>query len=172
MGKLDWKRGRFSADWETSEIHRALRGYQNNYGDSVAYYRFDREDSVVNDIYDEGAGVGKVYKTPFDLPVLHVIHQDGPNEDTETGFYYNDDLSLTASFDQLSRIGITQADVLHQNYLKDRLVYDGKVFRVTHMDVMGQIQRLDIVIGINATQVKPDELVNDEQFAKWAALPG
>lgn len=168
MGRLDHKRGRFHADFETNEIQDALEGHHRQVGDTVSWYRFDRDDSEMNDIYDEGDGVGKVYNGPYTVPILHVTREEGLNQDTDIGFYYNDDVHMTASFAQLVAVGFTKMDIEHQTYLKDRVVYDGRVFRVTRIEVLGQIQRRDIVVGIDLTQVKPDELVNDQQFARYA----
>lgn len=165
MSRLDRKRGRFHNDFETDEINRALAGWQSVNGDTVDYYRFDREDSVENDIYDEGSGQGKVYKLIPEVPVLHVIHTEGPNADTENGFYYNDDLHLTASFDLLDRVGLKGMDLDHQTFLKDRLVYDERVWRITSISVLGQIQRRDVIVSMEATQVHRDELVDDAQFS-------
>jgi hypothetical protein len=168
MARLDWKRGRFGADYETYEINSALSGYQSNFGDVIDYYRFIKSESRVNDIYDEGDLVGKVFADPIRLPVLHVIHQEGPNEDEDTGFYYNDDLNVTASFSQITRAGLTLADLETQRYLKDRMVYNGKPFRVTAINILGQIQQRDVIVGIEGTQLRGDELVNDLQFAQWS----
>lgn len=168
MGRLDAKAGRFSANWETAQIHGALHGFQHNFGDYVYWYRFLAVPvSVMDAVYDEGAGIGKVYAPPIRLPVLHVTRQEGPNEDRDSGFYTNDDIHVTAGFDQLLRTGLKALDIETQSYLKDRIVYDDRVFRVTSINVLGQIQRGDVVVGIDATQVRVDELVNDQQFAAW-----
>lgn len=165
MGRLDWKRGRFNSDFETQEIHHGLRGYQNSQaGDHVLYWRFDFENSEIDDIYDEGFGEGKVYRPPVDLQVLHATHDEGGNQNTDMGFYFNDNLYVSASYDQLYRTGLTFQDVDHQTYLKDRVLYDGRVFRVTQMSILGQIRNRDTIVSIEGTQVKPDELVNDPQF--------
>lgn len=170
MSRLDWKRGRFDSDFETQEIHRGLRGYQNaQAGDEIAYYRFDRANSEMDDVYDEGFGEGKVYHPPVDLQVLHVTHDEGENQDTDKGFYFNDSLYITASFDQLYRAGLTFQDIQHDGYLKDRIQYDGRIFRVQQIHILGQIEKRDIVVSIEATQVKPDELVNDPMFAEFSA---
>jgi len=36
------------------------------------------------------------------------------------------------------------------------------------INVLGQIQRRDLIVSIEATQVRGDELVNDAQFAKYS----
>lgn len=168
MSRMDWKHGKFSETYEVNEIHASLYGHQHNFGDFVDWYRFLAEESHMHDIYDEGEGVGRVYADPINIPVIHATHEEGMNDDLETGFYFNDILHISASFSQITRAGLSRMDVETQNFLKDRIVYDSRVFRVTEISVLGQIRRRDIVVGVQATQVKPDELVNDLQFAKWA----
>lgn len=171
MSRLDWKRGRWTATQETLEIHGALYGWQHNFGDEIEYYRFLSEDSYTNTIYDEGDRVGKVYAPVLYVPCLHVTHSDGIKEQNDTGLYFNDGLYITCSFSQFTRVGLTYVDLDHQQYLNDRLVYDRKVFGVESIYVLGQIQERDIIVSIEASQVKPDELVNDSQWAAYANLP-
>lgn len=172
MSRLDWKHGRFNSESETREIHGALFGHQRNFGDHVDYYRFLRGDSRMHDIYDEGFQEGRVFKPPFPLPVIHVTHQEGPNDDDTRGFYFNDEISISASFEQITQVGLTRMDLEHQTYLRDRVVYDGRVFRLTSISVLGQIQGRDLIVSMNGTQLKPSELVNDQQFAQWAQMSG
>lgn len=168
-GRLDRKRGRFNIDFETNEIMAGLRGAQAVGGDYIDYYRFDSEDSAKDDIYDEGTGAGRTYVGPVDLPVWHVMHMEGGQDVEEAGLYYRDSLHVTILFDTFQKVGLTQADLVHQHYLRDRIVYNDKVFAVTKMDVMGQIQQRDVVISVDAEQVRSDELVGDKQFARWSA---
>lgn len=168
MGRLDFESGRFSPDYETKEIAETLRGWQSEFGDNVLYYRYWGEQSQVHDIWDEASGVGRVWHPPHEIEVLHVTRLEGTPEERAQGLYYNDSLFLTASYEQLKRLGMTELDLTHQSYLRDRIVYDFRVFRVTGIRVMGQIQRRDVMVSIDATQVKPDEMVNDEQFAEFA----
>lgn len=169
MGRLDWKRyGRFNANYETTEIMATLRGRQSEVGERVQYYRFSHTDAAGDDLYDEGAGQGKVFTGPYRIPVLHAIHNQGPSQDTPQGQYTVDNLSLTASFEALRVMGFTDMDIEHEKYLADRLIYDDTVFRLTSISVLGQIQNRDIIVGMECTQVNPDELVNDAQFARWS----
>lgn len=169
MGRLDFGSGRFDADYETNEIHEALQGWATEFGDNVLYYRYWGSESQVHDIWDEATGVGRVWHPPHEIEVLHVTHAEGGNEDrAEMGQYYNDTLYLTASYDQLRRLGMTELDLQHQTYLNDRIVYDYRVFRVTRLQVMGQIQSRDVIVSIEGTQVKPDEMLNDLGFEAFA----
>lgn len=172
MGRVDFKRGRFSVGAETRSIEKGLRGYQSVAGDVLEYWRFHRELSAVDPVYDEATGYGKVYHGPYTLPVLHVVHLQGDDlSGGDQGFYTNDTLTASAGFRQLARTGLTRLDIRTNAYLRDRLVYDQKVFRITRMTALGQIRRQDLIVAIDATQVKPDELVDDTQFAPWATDP-
>lgn len=168
MGRLDWEAGRFTVDAESKEIADAMRGWQSAYGDTVEYYRYWMEETEVNDIWDEASGQGRVWHTPDEIEVLHATHVEGQAETREQGLYYNDTLYATASFDQLRKLGMTEMDLQAQTYLRDRIVYDYRVFQVTRIQVMGQIQRRDLVVSIEGTQVKPDEMMNDRGFEKYA----
>lgn len=166
MSRLDWKEGgRFDRKAETQQIEQALRGHQNSQiEDQISYYRFWPEESEEHPVYDEPTGTGLAFHPPVDVPVLHATHGEGVNQDTDTGFYFVDDLYVTMSYSQFMRTGLTEADVLHEGYLRDRVVYDGKVFRVTTMHVTGQISQTDFVISLEGSQVKPDEYLLDPQF--------
>lgn len=173
MGRIGWKGGRFNVDYETSEIYRGLRDWQRWTGDQVHYFRFAYDQSSVDPVYGEANSPnGRIYFGPNLIPALHVIHVEGDNENTENGFYFNDSAHITLSFDQLKRTGLERMDLDTQNYLKDRFVYDTKVFRVTNVQILGQIQQKDIIVTIDGTQVKPDEMVNDLQFAQYVGNIG
>lgn len=168
MGRLDFESGRFNADHEITEMSAALRGWQTEFGDNVLWYRYWREESASNSVFDESDNAGRIYHPAAEVPVLHVTHIEGGNENRAEGMYYNDELYITASFDELTKIGFTEMDLTHYSYLRDRIVYDFRVFRVTRMQIMGQVQRRDIMVSIEGTQVKPDEMLNDIQFQAFA----
>lgn len=170
--RTDWKRGRFSVGFEDRSIAEGLRAWQSQYGDFVDYYRFLSEDSTVDPVYDEGSGEGRAYLGPIPLPCLHVVHSQGSGlaGDTE-GFYSTDTLRATCSFVQFERTGLAIPDLRNERYLKDRAVYDGKVFRITRLAALGQVQRADLIVGIEALQVNADELADDLAFRSYAVDP-
>jgi hypothetical protein len=172
MSRLDWKEGgRFDRVREQQQLDSALRGYQNaQIEDSIGYFRYWPEHSQRHPVYDEPTGTGLVFHPEIEVPVLHATHDEGGNQDTATGFYTVDSLYVTASFSQLSRTGLTEADIHTDNYLRDRIFYDGRLFRVTTMHVTGQISDVDFIVSIEATEIKRDEYILDPQFKDL--LPG
>ena len=173
MGNLSWKRGRFDVTYETTDEQDALRGRIDEVGDYFDYYRFDAADSTMDPVYDEAVGQGKVYKGPFRWPAWHVTHLNGVNENGQQGFYFNDSLNVVASVSELASLGLTDLDVNNGEYYQDRIVYppdkkQSKVYRVTNMSIVGQVQERHLVIGIECTQLKADELGDDSQFLRWS----
>ena len=167
MSRLDWKEGgRFDRMREQQEIDGALRGHQNSQvEDEIAYYRWWPERSEMHAVYDEPTGDGLVFHPEVMVPVLHATHGEGSTQDSDTGFYFVDDLYVTASFEQVARTGLTDTDIRHENYLRDRVAYDNRLFRVNAIHVTGQISHKDFVLSIEAVHLKGDELLLAPQFA-------
>ncbi|MEU7278688.1 hypothetical protein AB0A69_07850 [Streptomyces sp. NPDC045431] len=172
MSRADWKRGRFSATEETERIDRGLRAWQRHMGDVISWWRFSHLRSVSHDIYDEGDEGGLAYDGPWPVPVLHATHAEKGDQESDRGFYTVDTLEVTASFDQVQKTGITQADIHHDRYLRDRVAYDGRLFRITQMSILGQIRRADVLVSIAAVEVKPDEITADSVFAQYIPEQG
>lgn len=168
MSRIDAKRGRFNPDFETDQMLGAMAGWAEVDGDWLNYFRFDPGRSAADDVYDEATGDGEKFLAPVRVQCLHVTHSDGAAEISDNGFYFNDDLDATIAFDAFTEAGMSMADLRTGNYLRDRVIYDRKVFRVKQLAVRGQMQERDLVIALTAVQLKPDELVQDVMFRDWA----
>lgn len=165
---MDWKKGRFNVNAETTLINRALRGWQSANGDSVNYFRFEVADSVMHPVYDEATEEGKAFYGRWELPALHVTHVESGNEEPrDSGLYITDTLQVVCSFDQLSKLGLRWLDLRHGSYQRDRIAYDNLLWAVRRVNVTGQVRRRDIVVTFEAVQIKGDELVNDPVFAPY-----
>jgi hypothetical protein len=167
MSRLDFKKGRFNSDFETDRIFTAMEGWRRSYGDVIRYYRYDASASQMDPVYDEAVGTGRAYFAPIAVPCQHVEHAQGANEYGEYGMYYNDSLTAFVSFTAFTGVGLTYSDIETGNYLDDRVLYDRKVFRITQLMTQGQIQQRDILVLLRGSQMKPDELVDDPEFANW-----
>lgn len=168
MARIDRKRGRMNNDQATDRMFAAMRGYAENNGDWLTYFRYDDASTQMHPVWDEPVNGGLKFMPPVRFQCLHVTHIEGGNENSDRGFYYNDDLDATVAFDLFLQAGMSMADIQTGNYIKDRVLYDRKLFRVTQLAIEGQIQQRDIIVGLSATQLKPDELVLDTQFAAWS----
>lgn len=168
MGRLDWKRGRFNADSETDRFYKAMRGWRDVSGDWIDYFRFNYANTILDDVYDEATGAGRLYFPRVRIPVLHNVLIFGDNQNTDMGFYFNDTLETIIAFDQFAGVVFNYPDILVGNFLKDRIYYNQKIFRVLQIEPRGKIQQRPTTIHISSTQVKPDELVDDTLFNQWS----
>lgn len=172
QGRADWKRGRFGINAETTFIHRALRGWQNRTGDSVTYFRFQRAESDMHDVYDEATGAGRVFYGRWQVPALHVTHVESGNTDPrDSGLYITDTLRVVLEYDQLVKFGLTEMDIKHGTFQRDRIAYDNTLYAVQRVNILGQIRRRDVVVVIEAQQIRNDELVNDPMFNQYLSDP-
>lgn len=169
MGMMDRKRGMFNPDRETDAIFQGVRGWRDVNGDWLMYYRYDRPATVSSSIYGESVGQGRIYLPPVRVPCMHVTYVPGPNENGVWGFYDNNAVDAIVPFDLFVQMGMSMADIDTRNYLRDRVVYNNQVFRTVSLAIRGKIQTRSTMVGLTATQVKPDELIDDVQFQQWSA---
>jgi hypothetical protein len=170
--RLDWKRGRFNINTETTLIHRGLRGWQRSVGDNFTYFRFSYGESEMHPVYDEATGTGKQFYGRWQVPALHVIHNEATNDEPrDSGLYITDSLHVICEYDQIWKVGLTQVAIKHGCFQRDRIAYDNILYAVKHVDVQGQIRRRDIIVSIDATQIMDDELVNDPIFSDYLKDP-
>ncbi|AZM47813.1 hypothetical protein DMB38_20275 [Streptomyces sp. WAC 06738] len=170
--RAGWKRGRFGINTETTLIHRALRSWQNRTGDVLTYFRFQRDESDMHEVYDEATGAGRVYYGRWQVPALHVTHVESPNTDPrDSGLYVTDTLRAVLEYDQLAKFGLTEMDIKHGSFQRDRIAYDNVLYAVQRVSVLGQIRRRDVVVVIEGEQIQNDEIVNDPMFTDYLTDP-
>ena len=88
-----------------------MAGYRSAFGDWLAYYHLDEDNSQVDDVYGEATGNGYAYFPEIRLPVMHVRHIRGENTNSAAGFYHNDELTATVNYQMFSRSGLPLADI-------------------------------------------------------------
>lgn len=164
--------GRFNQRFDLENIFEGmsddLQGYE---GQVILWYSFDLATSHIDPIYDvgdSGADGGRSWKAPFAIPVLSVIRTEGAEESEEQGLYSSDSLHLVISYDQAGKVGLTDIDHRSDDYLNDRFVWNDTVYTPTKIQARGLVRHQYTVIGIDALQVNPEELINDPRFALYA----
>ena len=180
---------RFQVKDEASSIHEGLQKFGHEVGTTVLWYAFDREesapeegvdgpavgDSIYDDVYDEssvtpgGGGATLQWKDPWIVNVLSAVRYEGAEQPNDTGFYTTDRLHLAIDRISAEQQGLLTVDLRSNDRLHDRVVYDNVVFGVTDIQVRGQLEDHDLVIGVDLAEVDPSELVNEPDFLNWAS---
>lgn len=171
MNRFGYGANRFAIRNDVSEIFEGVEERQNEIGTTVLWFLFDKETTANtgHSVYDESqGGSGSDWLEPFWLPVYAAIRTEGPQQMGDTGMYTTDAVRLVVSYRTAQRHGLVDFGLASDDRLNDRFVYDDVVFQVSDIQVRGQIQERDIVIGIQALEVDPNELINEPDFAQWA----
>lgn len=165
--------GRFSTTYEVNSIGGGITAdLQNPVGQSVLWWVFNPDDTQVDPTYDVGNywNRGRVWYTPYELPVVLATIEQGMGGHNERGLYTIDILRLVINTpDILPYLPdiVTEPD----NHLLDRIEYRGGLFQPTLVYPKGHVQHDMVVIQVEAEQVKDDEVVNDPQFNGTSEYP-
>lgn len=167
-------RGRFfSTRDELRRINRDVELYQETYGTEVGWYFYQASETVQDDIYDEGSVAGgKRYDGPHRMPVISAVPAQGPENPDDQGFATWDHVTLRIGFEQARKAGLDPDLIANrESHLLDRFVFRNRVFDVDSIQTAGHFDasNRDTVLEVNATQLRPDELVDSPDFARWSA---
>jgi hypothetical protein len=155
-------------------MDRDIEKHQQAFGTVVQWYFYDPENSQYDDVYDEGSdsGNGRRWKGPITVPVLSANRREGSNITSDDGMYVVDTIDLRLSYEQARRVGLVpEISRNHEMHYDDRFIYDDRVWGIRDISVTGQFEASghDIMARVLGGQLRPDELVNDIDFARWSA---
>jgi len=154
--------GRFDPEYEVKSIrHGITQDLQAPVGQVVRWHLYDSVSSTVDDIYDVGSGAGgRVWKKPFDFPVVNAYVFQNELYQNDRGFYQVDTLRLFINYDDVIRYIPTLTDD-PDSHLKDRCDFRGQLYAPNRIFPKGQIGMEYAVLTVDLTQVKDEEQVND-----------
>lgn len=163
---------RFDWAYEVDSIWEGMANdLQEPVGPTVPWYVYSSADTQVDPIYDVGSyTAGRFWKPPLYLPVLSAIRSEGQRQTDERGEYIVDSLRLIVAVDAARRAGLTDVVMRPDQHTVDRVVYQSLVFSSVQVRVRGLVKADYAVVGIDMTQVKMEELVNDPQFQQYIPL--
>lgn len=166
-------RGRFFvAKDEMRRMDRDIEQFQQVYGSVVQWFFFRPAESSFDDVYDEGDVTGgKVYDGPRPVPVLSVANAQGQSPADDQGFITFDHVTLRMAYEQARRAGLdTDLTRFRIAHLQDRFVWRNLVYKVDGIQTSGHFDpsNRDMTVFINATQLRPDELIDSPTFASFS----
>lgn len=144
-----------------NQVERSYQRYQHKVGTTVVWYEFDRALTTLHPLYDEGPEPR--WKPGFQLHVLAVIRDEDREQPREEGFYTGGTTHLSFGTRQALRDGMTDPyDAV--SHLKDRFLWDGEHWEVRRYQISGRLRRAEVVIGVDAQRLSPEELVNEPNY--------
>jgi hypothetical protein len=143
------------------QVRRSYGRYQRRVGTTVTWYQFDPTESAPVDFYDESPEAS--WRNGIELPVLSVIRDEDKERMREEGLYTGGSLHLSFSAEQARRAGMV-AVLDARLHLRDRFYWDGEYWSVNTYQISGRLIRHEVIIGVDATRIATEELVNQESF--------
>lgn len=169
--------GRFKIEFENRSINEGVVDeLRDPVGAEVDWYVWDDQalednyEDWVDDIYDTSNttyGKGRRWNDPLTMPVITAQLIRGGNVMNERGYYVVDVLRLTLGEEDALRL---IPDLLQNptDHIKDRIVFDNKVFTPKQVMPRGRYKDQYAVISVDCAMVSKEELVNDPQFQSFA----
>lgn len=160
--------GRFTIDDELDNIHDGMhQDLQMPAGQWVSWWQFDETNSTKDAIYDTPTYLdpqGKKYRRPIEIPCLTAEVFQGQTHHDDRGFYNIDRLHLTIDMRTVWRL-LPSLPANLDAHIRDRVVFRGQAYTPYQVWARGQVSDHYTVLAVDLLQVKPDEMVNDPQFA-------
>lgn len=158
--------GRFTTRYEVHSIGDGITSeLQNPVGQTVLWWVFNVERTHIDPTYDVGSywQRGRVWYTPFEIPVVLATIEQGAGGHNERGQYTVDFLQLIINTPEILSF-IPSIVWEPDKHLNDRIEYRGGLFQPTTVMPKGHVQHDMVVIRVIAEQIKDEEVVNDVQF--------
>lgn len=161
--------GRFGITYERKAILSGITAdLRRPTGQYVNWWRWDSVHTSVDNVYDVGSITsGRTWKTPIVIPCVNAVIYQGVTLQDERGFYNTDVLRMTINMEDVERLLPTMPDS-PDSFLRDRIVYRNEVFRPTHFYPRGLITDKYTLFTLDASQINPEEMVNDRQFTAYS----
>lgn len=154
--------GRFDPEYEIKSMRRGISAdLQRPAGQHVDWYLYDAAASESDPIYDVGANDGgRVWKDPIVIPVVNALTYQADQYQNDRGFYTVDTLRIVINSDDVIRY-LPDLHYHPDQHLLDRIGYRGQFYVPNRVFPKGQVGYEYMGLLVEATQVKPEEQVND-----------
>ena len=167
--------GRFDADFETNKVLEGLDAdLKRPVGTKAQWFIWDPITTVLDPIYDVGQDLstatgGRMWRGPFELPVVRAVIKQGGVKNSQRGYYGADSLHLTLNAEDVEKVApgvIGNPDL----QARGRIIWKGQVYRPYYIQQAGIVAERFTLLVVECMQVMADEMVNDPQFLTYASV--
>jgi hypothetical protein len=138
---------------ELRHINRELDRYQRRNGEGVLWYEYHAEDFTPTDYLNEGT---KRYLPPIAMPVLWIIETEDTESAQAEGRRLTPTIRFAVSMETLMKSGLSDPHY-SERHLNDLVLYQRTLYGIGTYEVKGRMAREDVIVGVNAIKVFPDE---------------
>lgn len=150
-----------------AQTNEAITTFQREVGTQLLWWEYDRTDSHMDDLYDEGSVEGqRRWYPPKLIPVYSVIRVDRTERPGAEGFYDANTMHFSGLIEQWEKAGLTDPHD-SQRHLFDRVKFGDAIYEIRVYQVHARLQLYETTVGVDSTQVNPEEMVNDPDFSAY-----
>ena len=146
---------------EIRSINKGIKSYQRETGETVIWFEFDALGTTKDPVYDEGAS--RKWKPGKPVPVVFAYFQEAPETPNPEGFYMVNTIHFTVLLDTLRKSGISNPEDTAK-HMHDRFSFNGNTYSIDRYQKQGLVHGTWLTVAVDGHQVKPDDIVNDEDF--------
>lgn len=144
---------------EIRSLYRGLREFAYQGGMPVNWYRYNASSSTSDPVYDTGPE--RVWYAPITVSTIMARYIRAPRDYNDDGLFRVDRAQLVLSYFDFFSSTMPDPDVTGQDHLNDRVVFDGKLFRLEQFLPQHRVADQFLTIAIEMTEIAASELQED-----------
>lgn len=154
--------GRFDPEFEVKSMRTGTsQDLERPVGQEVKWFVYDAAATTVDPVYDVGSDTGgRVWKAPLMLPTVNTYVFQNEMYMNDRGFYTVDTLRLFINYDDVLRY-LPTLETDPDTHLYDRVEFRTQIYVPNRVFPRGQINMDYMMLTVDLTQVKTEEMVND-----------
>ena len=152
--------------------YQGMKQAQLGQGEWVHWFRYNQAASTSHPIYDTGPL--RQWYPPITIPVWLGEYERAGRTQDDDGLYLVDRVHVIMSYDAFFHSTLPDPDPYGNDHLRDRVAYDGHLFRVDNFLPKGRVASYFLTISIDLSEVAQSEMAEDgtiSQFAPYLNVP-
>lgn len=157
---------------DIKSANRGMKLAQLDQGEWVQWFRYNDTASTSHPVY--GTGPLRAWYPPVQLPVWLGEYNRASRNIDDDGLYLVDRVHVIASYDAFFHTAMPDPDPFGNDHLRDRVAYDGHLFKVNMFLPKGRLASYFLTISIDLVEVAQSELAEDgtiAQFSPYLVVP-
>jgi hypothetical protein len=150
------------------DIQSAYNGMllaQLDQGQWCHWFRYNQAASTSHPVYDTGPQ--RVWYPPITLPIWLGEYQRAGRNFDDDGLYLVDRVHVICSYDAFFHTTMLDPDPWGNDHLRDRVAFDGHIFKVDTFLPRGRVASYFLTISIDLTEVAQSEMAEDGTIAQF-----
>ena len=144
---------------DIQSAYRGMKLAQLDQGEWVQWFRYNQAASTSHPVYDTGPL--RQWYPSITVPVwLGEYSRAGRNFDDD-GLYLVDRVNVIMSYDAFFHSTMPDPDPYGNDHVKDRVAYDGHIFKVDSFLPRGRVASYFLTISVSLTELAQSEMAED-----------